>query len=465
MDKLSAQDVGFLKIETPRCPFHVAALVVLTPPDKAAANYLRQLARKCGRLNEILPAFNKRLQNPEDLSAAAWVTADDYQAENHVFHYALPATGRMADLMQLVTRAHERALDRSRPLWELHLIEGLPGGRFALYCKTHHALVDGIGAMRMIQSLFSTDPRQKIDLRKVRRTPGRQHSHHNLFEQLSGVARGVVEQYRALPQLSRLLLHMGADILKGNTDAMRLPFTAPRTIFNTELESRRSLSICDLPLKTVKRLARQSGGTVNDVLLAICGGALRRYLQAHNALPKDSLIVGMPMSLKSGSEREGNRLSYIISPFFTDEKDDLRRLQRVIRTTRAAKAEMGSMSVTAAEDFYALLMVPAVLLTISGNAERVKPAINGIFSNVPGARTALYLEGARMEALYPLSIITHGMGLNITVVSQADKLCFGIAACPTRQADIEQLPGHIKASYRALRLAVTASGHGKRNSQ
>ncbi|MEQ8800691.1 MAG: wax ester/triacylglycerol synthase family O-acyltransferase, partial [Haliea sp.] len=111
MDKLSAQDVGFLKIETPRCPFHVAALVILTPPDKVPANYLRQLARKCGRLNEILPAFNKRLQNPEDLSAAAWVTADDYQAENHVFHYRLPATGRMTDLMQLVTRAHERALD------------------------------------------------------------------------------------------------------------------------------------------------------------------------------------------------------------------------------------------------------------------------------------------------------------------------------------------------------------------
>lgn len=453
MDKLSAQDVGFLKIETPRCPFHVAALVVLTPPEQAPGNYLRQLARKCGRLNEILPAFNKRLQDPEDLSAAAWIPADNYQAENHVFHYSLPAPGRMADLLQLVTRAHERALDRSRPLWELHLIEGLPGGRFALYCKTHHALVDGVGAMRMIQSLFSTDPGQKINLRTVRRAPARQHSHHSLFEQLGGVAKGVLEQYRAMPQLSRLLLHMGTDILKGNADAMRLPFTAPRTIFNTQLESRRSLSICDLPLKTVKRLARQHGGTVNDVLLAICGGALRRYLQDHAALPKESLIVGMPMSLKASGDREGNRLSYIISPFFTDEKDDLRRLQRVIRTTRSAKAEMAAISVTAAEDFYALLMVPAVLLTITGNVERVRPAINGIFSNVPGSKSPLYLDGARMEALYPLSIITHGMGLNITVVSQADKLCFGIAACPSRQADIEQLPGHIRESYRALSTA------------
>jgi len=458
MDKLSAQDAGFLKIETPRCPFHVAALVLLTPPENAPANYLRQLARKCGRLNEILPAFNKRLQNPEDLSEAAWIPADNFHAANHVFHYALPAPGRMADLLQLVTRAHERALDRSRPLWELHLIEGLPKGRFALYCKTHHALVDGIGAMRMIQSLFSTNAEQKIDLRRVRRAPARQHSHHGLFAQLGDIAKGVREQYRALPQLSRLLLHMGADILKGNSEAMRLPFTAPRTIFNTELESRRSLSICDLPLKTVKRLARQHGGTVNDVLLAICGGALRRYLQAHDALPQDSLIVGMPMSLKARGDSEGNRLSYIISPFFTDEKDDLRRLRRVIRTTRSAKSEMASMSVTAAEDFYALLMVPAVLLTITGNAERVKPAINGIFSNVPGSKSPLYLDGARMEALYPLSIITHGMGLNITVVSQANRLCLGIAACPTRQAGIEQLPTFIRESYQALSNASHSAG-------
>ncbi len=258
--------------------------------------------------------------------------------------------------------------------------------------------------------------------------------------------------------LLSLLLHMGADILKGNSEAMRLPFTAPRTIFNTQLESRRSLSICDLPLKTVKRLARQHGGTVNDVLLAICGGALRRYLQAHDALPQDSLIVGMPMSLKARGDREGNRLSYIISPFFTDEKDDLRRLRRVIRTTRSAKSEMASMSVTAAEDFYALLMVPAVLLTITGNAERVKPAINGIFSNVPGSKSPLYLDGARMEALYPLSIITHGMGLNITVVSQANRLCLGIAACPTRQADIEQLPTFIRESYQALSNASHRAG-------
>ncbi len=451
MTRLSAQDAGFLRIETPRCPFHVAALMVLRPPEGAAGNFLRKLARDCGRLNEILPAFNRQLSDPENISGAHWEEATNYCPENHVFHYALPQPGRMQDLLQLVTRAHERRLDRHRPLWELHIIEGLPGGRFAMYCKTHHALVDGIGAMRMIQSLFSTDPAGRIDFRQVRREQGHRHSHHSLFEQLGRVARSTLKQYRALPQLSRLLLHMGEDILRGNAEGMRLPFTAPRTLFNTELEARRSLTICDLPLGTVRRLAKQSGGTVNDVLLAICGGALRRYLKAQNALPKSSLIVGMPVSLKSAQGEDGNRLSYILSPFFTSESNDAKRLQRVVRSTRAAKREMAAMSVTAAEDFYALLMLPAVLLTLSGNAERVRPAINAIFSNVPGARTPLYLNGARLEALYPLSIITHGMGLNITVVSHAGKLCFGIAGCPERQAAIDELPGHIRASYNALR--------------
>ena len=451
MDRLSAQVAGFLRIETPRCPFHVAALMLLSPPEGASRTFLRQLARDCGRLNEILPAFNRQLSQPEDPSAAAWVEATHYRPEDHVLHYALPQPGRMQDLLQLVTRVHERPLDRNRPLWELHIIEGLPGGRFALYCKTHHALVDGIGAMRMIQSLFSTDPAARIDFRRVRRDRRRQHSHHSLFEQLGRVASSTWQQYRALPQLSRLLMHMGKDVLTGNTEAMRLPFTAPRSVFNTELEARRSLTICDLPLRTVRRIAHQSGGTINDVLLAICGGALRRYLAEQNALPKGSLIVGMPVSLKAQGEGEGNRLSYILSPFFTTEADDYTRLQRVIRTTRTAKRAMAAISVTAAEDFYALLMLPAVLLTVTGNAERVRPAINAIFSNVPGAKTPLYLNGAHLDALYPLSIITHGMGLNITVVSHAGKLCVGIASCPERQAGIEALPKHMLASYHALR--------------
>jgi WS/DGAT/MGAT family acyltransferase len=457
MEKLSSQDAGFLRIESAHCPFHVAGLMILKLPPNASGKYLRQLARKCGRLNELWPVFNKKLQNPENLADAAWIPADDYHPERHVFHYSLPQPGRTEDLLALVTRAHERPLDRSRPLWEVHVIEGLGRGRFALYCKVHHSLVDGVGAMKMIQSLLSTSPTETLDLARLHPELEKHAGHHSLFETLGDLTRGLLSQYRALPELSRLLAHMGADAIQGKKDAMRLPFTAPRTIFNTQLDSRRAIIVGDLPLSGVKKIARQAGGSINDVLVAVCGGALRRYLASLDALPKTSLVAGMPVSLKSAGDAMGNKLSYIMSPFFTDEGNDLRRLQRVIKVTRAAKAELGRMSTTAAEDYYALIMAPTILLTVTGNATRVRPATNAILSNVPGSREKLYLEGAELEYLYPLSIVTDGMGLNITVVSHANKLCIAIISCPTDQPGVEGLGKLLKASYRDLQAAVLAA--------
>jgi WS/DGAT/MGAT family acyltransferase len=339
----------------------------------------------------------------------------------------------------------------------VHVIEGLGRGRFALYCKVHHSLVDGVGAMKMIQSLLSTSPTETLDLARVHPELEKHAGHHSLFETLGDLTRGLLSQYRALPELSRLLAHMGADAIQGKKDAMRLPFTAPRTIFNTQLDSRRAIIVGDLPLNGVKKIARQAGGSINDVLVAVCGGALRRYLASLDALPKTSLVAGMPVSLKSAGDAMGNKLSYLMSPFFTDEGNDLRRLQRVIKVTRAAKAELGRMSTTAAEDYYALIMAPTILLTVTGNATRVRPATNAILSNVPGSREKLYLEGAELEYLYPLSIVTDGMGLNITVVSHANKLCIAIISCPTDQPGVEGLGKLLKASYRDLQAAVRAA--------
>ena len=454
MEKLSFQDATFLRMESPRRPFHVAGLMLLSLPEDAPQGYLRGLARKCGKLNQLWPIFNKKLNDPEDLSNAAWVAADDYRPDSHVLHYALPSGGGMDELMQLITRAHERPLDRSKPLWELHLIEGLPGGRFAMYCKVHHALVDGVGAMKMMQSMFSSSAEADLDFSPPDDHDTRLEGHQSLFNGLARTTRNLLKQYRAMPELSGLLAHMGADALQGKKDVMRLPFTSPRTLFNTQLDSRRCISICDLPFNPVRKMAHEAGGSINDVLLAICGGALRRYLYSQDALPRKSLIAGMPVSLKSDDDDLSNKLSYIMSPFFTDERSDLRRLKRVIRVTSAAKADLGKLSTTASQDYYALIMAPTILLTITGNATRVRPATNAIFSNVPGSREKLYLAGAELEALYPLSIVTDGMGLNITVVSHTNKLCFAIASCPTHQPGVEQLGKLIKDSYRDLRKAL-----------
>jgi diacylglycerol O-acyltransferase len=457
MEKLSSQDAGFLKLESPHCPFHVAGLMILKLPANASRDYLPRLARKCGRLNELWPVFNKKLHDPVNLSAAAWVPAEDYHPEQHVLHYALPAPGRMEHLLRLVTRAHERPLDRSRPLWEVHVIEGLSGGRFALYCKVHHALVDGVGAIKMIQTLLTTSAKKKLSFEEAHPPIKRHDGDHSLFHALDDLRRGLRKQYKALPELSRLLAHMGADALQGKKDVMRLPFTSPRTIFNGELDSSRAIMVCDLSLESVRKIARQAGGSINDVLLSVCGGALRHYLKSQKALPKDSLVAGMPVSLKTQGDAAGNKLSYIIGPFFTDEGNDWRRLQRIIKVTRGAKDELGHVSTTAAEDYYALLMAPTVLLTITGNATLLRPGINAIFSNVPGSRDKLYLEGAELQMLYPLSIVTDGMGLNITVVSHVKKLCFAVISCPTRQPGIENLGKLLKESFRDLQSAARAA--------
>lgn len=454
MEKLNFLDTSFLRLESSRHPFHVAGLMILKLPPGAPKNYLRKLVARSGQLNEVWPIFNKKLSDPDDLSKGRWVPEENYHPERHVLHYALPQPGRMEDLLSLVSRAHERQLDRNRPLWEMHIIEGLPRDRFALYCKVHHALVDGVGAMKMMNALFSTSPRARINPDEIAPLAAQQSERHTLLAGLDDMRRGLLQQYRALPQLSALLAHMGIDALLGKDNAMKLPFTSPRSIFNTEMDSARRVIICDLPFGQVRTMARNMGGSINDVLLAVCGGALRRYLLQQEALPRKSLVAGLPVSIKSADTQAGNQLSFILCPFFTNERDDLKRLKRVIKTTTRAKSDLAGMSSTANQDLTNLIMMPTVLLTLTGNATRVTPAINAIFSNVPGSREKLYMEGAELESLYPLSVVTDGMGINLTVVSYGKKLCFAITSCPTEQPGIEQLGDLLRESFRDLQAAV-----------
>jgi WS/DGAT/MGAT family acyltransferase len=190
------------------------------------------------------------------------------------------------------------------------------------------------------------------------------------------------------------------------------------------------------------------------VLLSVCGGALRHYLIEQNALPRKSLVAGVPVSLKRGESADGNQLSFILCPFFTGEADPAKRLEKVRRTTRKAKRELAAMSPTASQDFANMLLMPTIILTLSGNSTRVNPVLNAIFSNVPGSPETLYLEGAELQSIYPLSVVTDGMGLNLTVVSYRNKLSFAITSCPTLQPGIDQLGRYLKESLKALRDAA-----------
>jgi len=454
MKKLNFQDSAFLKLECSRRPFHVAGLMIFKLPVDAPPDYLRKLVKKSGRLNEIWPIFDQKLSDPEDLTKANWIEEDNYDPTRHVMHYALPAPGRMQDLLQLVSAAHERTLDRSRPLWELHIIEGLSGNRFALYSKVHHALIDGVGALKMIDALYSTSPDARLHLGRAKPVAQAYHKRLSLFREMGELSKGLAKQYSAVPQLSALLAHMGLDAWRGNEETMSLPFTAPRTLFNEEVDSRRQIVICDLSLNQVRAIRRSVGGTINDILLAVCGSALRKYLIEQKALPRKSLIAGLPVSIKTADQQEGNQLSFILCPFFTNEPNELRRLEKVIRSTRKAKEELGHISTTASQDFANMMLMPTILLTLSGNATRFKPAINAIFSNVPGSPEKLYLEGAELQAIYPLSVVTDSLGINLTVISYGNKLCFAITSCPTLQPGIGKFGKLLTQSLRDLKNAI-----------
>jgi diacylglycerol O-acyltransferase len=449
MERLSFQDASFLRMESQQRPFHVASLMILRPPQDASPSYMRKLARHCSRLNELWPAFDKKLKDPYSLRNPAWVPADDYDPSYHVHHYALAAPGRMNDLLALVSRVHERMLDRNRPLWEIHLVEGLPGGRFALYCKAHHAMVDGVGALHMVNTLFSESPDNPINFRKTAPKATAHHHKMSLVRQLGSASRGLLKHYAALPQVSNLLLGMGRDAWTGKQDVPPLPFTAPRTLFNGEVDARRKIIITELPLGRMRALAKAYGGTVNDVLVAICGGALRDYLLEQKALPRKSLEAGVPMSIKSG-QQEGNQVCFILCPFFTNVSDPTQRVRRVIKVMNKAKQNIRNMSVTAAQDYTNMMMMPTIVLTLAGRTSQVTPALNAIVSNVPGSEKRLYLDGAALEHMYPLSVVTDGMGINLTVVSYMNKLCFAITSCPTQQPNIGILGSLIKKNYKNL---------------
>jgi diacylglycerol O-acyltransferase / wax synthase len=455
MEKLNFQDAAFLRLENPQHPFHVGGLMIFTPPADAPQGYLRKLAREMAReLPRLDALFRVKLEGATTLSPH-WVEASDYDPRYHLHHYALPQPGRIEDLLQIVSRAHEQLLERSRPLWEWHLIEGLPGGRFALYCKIHHALIDGAGALRMINALLSEDARSPlasgVAVSRTSPKPGARTRSRNWLKDITHGAETALEQGRAIPELAAMLLGMRRQ---QHDDAPPLPFSAPHAIMNTDISQRRRVLISDFPLATIRRVGTAAGGTVNDVLLAICGGALRAYLLEQNALPAQPLLAGIPVSVRTPGEHHGNELSTIVCSFGTTLRDPARRLRSICRMTRQAKRDVQSLSQTARQDYMNLILLPAMVLTLAHAATSVPPAFNVIVSNVAGPQRPLYLAGSRLDEIYPLSVITDAQALNITAVSCGKRLCLGITSCPDNLPSVERLAPLMQSAWRELRQAI-----------
>ena len=443
----------FIYGETPSSKMHVAGLLPFTPPEGATADYLRQLVDEA-RKRDIVAPWNRKLAHPRLRYSPlhSWVTDDDFDFDYHVRRSALASPGDERELGILVSRLHSNHLDLTRPPWEIHVIEGLQGGRFALYLKIHHALVDGYSAMRMLARSMSTDPSSQ-DGRMLFNMPVPVRTRDDSpaspanplaagLRALGGIGASVLGGVSSTVDLATALVNTQLR-RDGDNAQIAGSVQAPHSILNARISRNRRFATQQYEFNRLKALGSQHGATLNDVALAIIGGGLRQFLSELGELPDRSLIAFLPVNVRpKGDEGGGNAVGAILAPMGTDIADPVERLKSITAATRASKAQLQTMSTTAIIAYSAALLAPAAA-QIAGALTGVQPpwpyTFNLCVSNVPGPREPLYFNGSRLEATYPVSIPIHGMALNITLQSYADTLNFGFVGCRDRLPHLQRL--------------------------
>ncbi len=455
---------GFLMAENRRMPMHVGGLQLFSKPEGAGRNFVRDLYTQLRESEDISPLF---LKHPHRSIKTAgqwvWVEDDDFDIEYHVRHSALPKPGRVRELLELCSRLHSTRLAIERPLWEWHLIEGLRDGRVAMYCKLHHALVDGISAMRLLQNILSTDAERTDMPAPWENRPSRSREvdesseKHDLAElpmQAMRSALGIGAEAAGFP--SALIKTLNRSV-RNETSALAL--YAPRTILNQPITAARRFAAQDWPLERLRAIGRATGTTLNDVVLAMCSGAMRTYLLELDALPDTTLISMVPIGLKAkesqvASSSGGNAVGAVMVKLGTDLPDPADRLQAVHESMVSGKRALAEMTPVQILAMSALGQAPAILGPMLKMSGLVKPPYNLIISNVPGPRTKQYFNGMRLEGTYPLSIPIDGMALNITCNSYADQMAFGLTGCRRTVPHLQRLLIHLDTELSALERAA-----------
>lgn len=447
---IAPQDAMFLWGETPQTKMHVGALMPFTPPKGAGKTFLRDLTEGLSEAPVVSP-WNLKLSHPGILRhpLQSWVEDDRFDIDYHVRRSALASPGDERELGILVSRLHSSQLDFRHPPWEAHVIEGLEGGRFALYVKVHHALVDGFTAVKILARSLARDP-DDLDTpfffssTAPRRPPAPVPARSMLgrvTSPVTGLAKAASVAATTGLDVSKAVWRLQADRLSDK--AVIDSFSAPHTILNGAVGRNRRLATQHYDIARLRDLSAKSGGTLNDVVVAICGGALRRFLTEQGALPSKPLVAFMPVNIRNeGDEGGGNMVGASLATMGTDIADPRERLQAVIASTRRAKQSMkgmGQLSALAWSGYMLAPQAPQVIASAAGIANPFPVAFNVCISNVPGPRTTLYLHGARLEAVFPMSIPVHGMALNITLESYADSLSFGFIGCRDAVPSLQNL--------------------------
>lgn len=453
----------FLYGESRETMMHVAGLLPFTPAPHTKPDHLRHLMDELRQGVVVQRPWNQRLAHPDGLRSPlqSWVDEPNVDIEYHVRRTALPSPGDERELGVLVSRLHGYPIDFHRPPWEAHLIEGLEGGRFALYVKIHHSLVDGFSAMRLLAGALSPDPDERDRPLFFAVPPDRkpappappspvpaataagddrdplEHAEHGaLWPSLLAAVR---EQYGTSKSVARALIEVVRSARSGKHELIS-PRQAPKCVLNTRIGRSRRFATQTLSSARLRAVAKRSEGTLNDSILAVSASSLRRYLAELDALPSEPLIAMLPVAIRTTEDGGGgNAIGAILATLATDIADPAERFAAIVASTKHAKQQLQGMSKAAILQYSALLLAPSAVQMIPSISGRLRPTFNVVISNVPGPETPLYFRGARLEANYPMSIPVHGQAMNITCSTYAGLVCFGFTGCRDTVPHLQRL--------------------------
>ena len=446
MKLLSPLDQMFARMETPRTPMHIGALAVFELPTRAPRSFTRDLHEAFSQLAYLPFPFDSVIAGGPSMAYWKQVQPDP---SYHVRLSALPRPGTAGDLGALVERLHSTPLDMTKPLWEAHLIEGLSGRRFAFYFKAHHCAVDGMGAVNYIKRWLTTDPKAPPGSGK----PDALDEDYNVASVFAvATAKRAIAGVSATGELTGKL----ASMMRGANSSVQAALKTPRSPFNTRITRHRRLGVEVLDLPRVKAVAGATGTTVNDVILASVGGACRRYLAEQNALPTNSLTASVAVGFERDAETV-NAATGFVAPLGTTTEAPVARLREISASTRRGKAELLAMSPNALQHYSLLGLLPIAVGQVTGVLGLIPPLYNFTVSNVVLSKQPLYLSGAKLEVIVPVSFLFDGYGLNLTLVGYTDKIALGFLGCRDTLPHLQRLAQYTGQAFEDLEAATASS--------
>jgi diacylglycerol O-acyltransferase len=470
MDGLSLNDAAFLYMETDKAPTHAATLQVFEVPAKKRKSYVEDLKRMMFDRRYLVPYLTHRLRFvPGNIDHPVWVDEGTFDVDHHITSVDLGGTGTLRDLEDTVARLHQERLPLDRPMWRIVVIEGLEDGRVAHYSAVHHSCVDGMGGQAPLNLLADPSPETTWNDPPAR-GPEQEPSGLSLYlKAINNLARANIDRWLSVPgtlKTAGALINRAIDPKK-SFGALGTALKTPKTSFNVEIDSERTVAFGKWPLAEVKALSRALDCTVNDVFMAIAAGALRSYFERRGELPEEPLVAGCPVSVRSDDDQaQNNQVSLMLVSLETQVEDPLTRLANIRESARIGKAVSADLFGSGSLDLRAFGL-PRLMKGAIGLAERthltkrIPMPMNITISNVPGPRGPLYSNGCEMTSMYPVSLATHGCGVNLTVISYRGSMDFAITAAACAMAEPQELRDDLLAAYRELTSLVLPESEAK----